>query len=159
MSGAPKPINISSAGDEDIGRRMSNFAATPFTLDGRCYASVESFYVGLKFPDEASRAKAADMSGPAAYSFGKSGTLTETDYAGRRFALGGAAHHALITRAIRAKLKAHPDLARDFASTHPRPIIHDTGTAERPGTFMPASTLCRILTEIRDELVAKGVTS
>ena len=155
MSGDPKPINISSMAEEEIGRAMSNFAAAPFTLDGRRYASVESFYVGLKFPDEESRAKAAAMSGPAAYSFGKSGTLKETDYAGRRFALGGPEHHALIARAIRAKLAAHPDLARDFASTHPRPIVHDTGTPERPGTFMPASALCRILTEIRDELVQR----
>lgn len=153
MSGDLKPINISSAGEEDIGRRMSNFAAAPFTLDGRRYVSVESFYVGLKFLDEKSRAKAADMPGPAAYSFGKSSALKETEYMGRRFALGGPEHHALIARAIRAKLVAHPDLARDFASTHPRPIVHATAEPERPGTFMPASALCRILTEIRDELV------
>ena len=159
MNGNRQPVNISSAAEEEIGRRMSNFGATPFTLDGKRYASVESFYVGLKFPDEASRAKAASLSGPEVYSFGKSSTLKETEYAGRRISLGGPEHHALIARAIRAKLAAHPDLARDFAATHPRPIVHDTGVPERPGTFMPAVALCRILTEIRDELVAKPVTS
>ncbi|MGQ0674516.1 MAG: NADAR family protein [Rhodospirillales bacterium] len=159
MSDAPKPINVSSAGDEEIGRRMSNFAAAPFTLDGRRYASVEGFYVGLKFADAASRVRAAALAGREAYEFGKSSALTETEYGGRRFALGSAEHHVLIARAIRAKLAAHPDLARAFAATHPRPIVHVTAQPERPGTFMPASTLCRILTEIRDELVAKGVTS
>jgi predicted NAD-dependent protein-ADP-ribosyltransferase YbiA (DUF1768 family) len=150
----PKPINISSAGEEEIGRRMSNFGDAPFTLDGRRYATVESFYVGLKFPDEATRVKLAAMTGPEAFALGKASTLKETEYGGRRFPLGGPEHHALIARAIRAKLQAHPALAREFASTHPRPIVHLTGQPERPGTFMPASALCRILTEIRDELVA-----
>lgn len=156
MSGALKPINISSAGDEEIGRRMSNFAATPFILDGRAYASVEGFYVALKFLDEASRAKAAALVGKEAYAFGKSSALKETEYQGLRFALGGPEHHALIARAIRAKLAAHPDLARGFAATHPRPIVHVTAEPERPGTFTSSSALCRILTEIRDELVAKA---
>jgi len=155
----PKPINISSAGEEEIGRLMSNFAATAFTLDGRRYASVEGFYVALKFTDEESRAKAAQLSGPEAYAFGKTSALTETEYMGRRFALGGPEHHALIARAIRAKLAAHSSLARDFAATHPRPIVHVTREPERPGTFMPAAALCRILTEIRDELVTRRVTS
>ena len=148
------PINISSAATEEIGRLMSNFAPTPFTLDGRRYASVEGFYVGLKFLDAASRDKAAALSGPAAYAFGKDSTLAETEYGGRRFALGGPEHHALIARAVRAKLEQHPEIARAFAATHPRPIIHDTGTPERPGTFMPAAAFCRILTALRDALVA-----
>jgi predicted NAD-dependent protein-ADP-ribosyltransferase YbiA (DUF1768 family) len=147
-----KPINVSSASDEEIGRLMSNFAATPFEFDGRRYASVEGFYVGLKFADEESRAKAARLSGPEAYAFGKHSTPKETEYGGRRFALGGPEHHALIARAIRAKLAAHPDLARAFAATHPRPIVHVTREPERPGTFMPAAALCRILTQLRDEL-------
>jgi len=155
VNGAAKPINVSSAGDEAIGRRMSNFAATPFTLDGRRYASVEGLYVGLKFLDAASRDKAATLAGAEAYAFGKAGTLTESEYDGRRFALGGPEHHALIARAIRAKLAEHPDLAREFAATHPRPIVHVTREPERPGTFMPAAALCRILTALRDELIAK----
>ncbi len=159
MSGGLEPINISSAAEEEIGRLMSNFGATPFTLDGRRYASVESFYVGLKFLDEESRAKVAGMPGNHAYAFGKSSTLKETEYRGQRFALGGPEHHALVARAIRAKLNKHPGLARDFAATHPRPIVHVTREPERPGTFMPAFAFCRILTEIRDELVAKGATS
>ncbi len=152
---AAKPINVSSAGEEEIGRRMSNFAATPFTLDGRRYASVEGFYVGLKFLDAESRAHAAGLAGAEAYAFGKSSTLAETEYGGRRFALGGPEHHALIARAIRAKLAQHPDLARAFAATHPRPIVHVTREPERPGTFMPSAALCRILAMLRDELVAK----
>lgn len=153
---AAEPVNVSSAGDEEIGRRMANFGATPFTLDGRRYATVESFYVGLKFLGADERLAIAAMPARQAYELGKTSTLLETEYEGHRFALGSAEHHALIERAIRAKLKAHPDLARDFAATHPRPIRHDTGQPERPGTFMPAAALVRILTKLRDELVARG---
>jgi predicted NAD-dependent protein-ADP-ribosyltransferase YbiA (DUF1768 family) len=153
-----KPINISSAGDEEIGRRMANFGATPFTLDGRRYATVESFYVGLKFLGAAERLAIAAMPARQAWELGKTSTLLETEYAGRRFPLGGPEHHALIERAIRAKLEAHPDLARDFAATHPRPIVHDTGQPERPGTFLPAAALVRILTKLRDDLVAQRDT-
>lgn len=160
MTGAAfKPINISSAGDEEIGRLMSNFAAAPFMLDGRRYESVEGFYVALKFADQDSRDKAARLSGFAAYDYGKGSTLSETVYEGRRIVLGSAEHHALIARAIRAKLAAHPRLARDFAATHPRPIVHVTARPERPGTFLPASALCRMLTEIRVEVVAKGAVT
>ncbi|MCC7046549.1 MAG: hypothetical protein IT562_07555 [Alphaproteobacteria bacterium] len=151
-----EPINISSASAEEIGRRMANFGATPFTLDGRRYASVESFYVGLKFLDDAERRAIAKLPAREAYAHGKGSTLMETEYQGRRFVLGGPTHHALIARAIRAKLIEHPDLARDFAATHPRPIVHDTGRPERPGTFMPAAALCQILTRLRDELAANG---
>ena len=150
------PINISSAGTEEIGRLMSNFAATPFTLDGRRYASVEGFYVGLKFLDAASRLQAASLAGQAAYDFGRSSTLKESEYEGRRFALGGPEHHRLIAHAIRAKLRQNPAIAQAFAATHPRPIVHQTREPERPGTFMPAAALCRILTALRDELLAGG---
>ncbi len=151
-----EPINISSAATEEVGRLMSNFGPTPFTLDGRRYASVESFYVGLKFLDAAQRRKVAEMPGKEAYAFGLSSTLRESEYQGRRFVLGGPEHHALILRAIRAKLAAHQELARAFAATHPRPIVHDTGRPERPGTFMPAVAFCRMLTALRGELIENG---
>ena len=58
----------------------------------------------------------------------------------------------LIKRAIRAKLGAHPDIARAFAATAPRPIIHDTGHPEPPDTEFPAVVFCRVLTELREEI-------
>jgi hypothetical protein len=42
---------------------LSNLAPTPFVLDGREYASVEGFWQGLKFEDEAQRAIIAKISG------------------------------------------------------------------------------------------------
>jgi hypothetical protein len=48
------PINITSRAPGAL-RLISNFAATPFDLDGRPYASVEGFWQGLKFEDESGR--------------------------------------------------------------------------------------------------------
>jgi predicted NAD-dependent protein-ADP-ribosyltransferase YbiA (DUF1768 family) len=51
------PLNVYSRSTENIGRLMSNFAHTPFVLDGVEYASIEGFYVALKFLDPTKRAK------------------------------------------------------------------------------------------------------
>ena len=47
-----EPINVISTSREPEVRLISNFAETPFSLDGRTYASVEGFWQGLKFADE-----------------------------------------------------------------------------------------------------------
>ena len=66
--------------------------------------------------------------------------------------LGGPEHIALIRRALRAKLDAHGEIAREFVATAPRPITHETGHPERPDAEFPRETFCRLLSEIRDEL-------
>jgi hypothetical protein len=37
--------------------------------------------------------------------------------------------------------------------THPRPIIHDVGHPDKPGTDFPREVLERILTRIREDYV------
>lgn len=146
------PLNVFSRSAEEIGRLMSNLADTPFTLDGIRYASVESFYVALKFVDPERRAKAASLHGPAARSFGLKSKAVETRYRGETLVLGSDAHHALIKRAIQAKLLEHPAIASAFVATRPRPIVHDTGRREHRRTRLPAEVFCRILTELREAL-------
>lgn len=149
-----KPLNVASRSDEEIGRLMSNFAPTPFTLDGVEFASVEGFYVYLKFLEPEKREKARTMWGVRAKNFGKASTLTRSVYLGCEFDLGSEKHHELVKRAIRAKLEAHPEIARAFVGTGPRPIVHDTGHAEPSGTRFPAAVFLRILTELREEFAA-----
>src|SRR5690242_19813702 len=50
-----EPVQISSMVKEPALQLIGNFAATPFVLDGREYASVEGFWQGLKFEDAAER--------------------------------------------------------------------------------------------------------
>lgn len=133
---------------------MSNLAHTPFNLDGMDYASVEGFYVSLKFLEPEKRAKMARLHGARAKGKGSRSRLESTCYQGEWFVLGSDRHHELIRRAIRAKLEQHPEIARAFIATRPRPIVHETGYPEPPGSKLPARIFCRILSELREELAA-----
>ncbi len=149
-----RPLNVASLTSEEIGKWMSNFAPTPFTLDGIRYNCVEAFYVCLKFPDDpAMQARVRRMEGREAKRAGNKQRTTLTRYQEAEFLLGSAQHHALVKRAIRAKLEQHPEIARAFAATYPRPIVHNTGRPEDPWTALPGKAFCRILTELREELV------
>src|SRR4029434_6960932 len=158
MSILDAPLNVASSSQEEIGKLMSNFAHTPFVLDGVQYASVEGFYSALKFPDDESRAKMARLYGVRAKSKASKSTLKTTCYQGESFELGSEKHHDLIKRAIHAKLEQHPEIAKLFIATRPRPIVHDTGHAEQPTTRFPASVFCRILSELRDEFAERQAT-
>jgi predicted NAD-dependent protein-ADP-ribosyltransferase YbiA (DUF1768 family) len=151
MSEEMKELNVYSRSDEEIGRLMSNFAPTPFALDGVSYGSVEGFYVSLRFLDEGKREKVRKLYGNVAKSMGKKSRLTRTCYAGEWFDLGSDAHIVLIKRGIRAKLAAHPEIARAFVATRPRPIVHDCRHPEPKDAVFPAAVFVRILTELREE--------
>ncbi len=66
-----RPLNVFSASPEEIGRLMSNFTHAPFTLDGVRYASVEGFYVALRYLEPEERKAAAKLSGPVAKNMGR----------------------------------------------------------------------------------------
>lgn len=150
---AERPVNVGSSNAELVAREMSNFENSPFVLDGRTFASVEGFYVWLKWSgDPAKQALAQNMHGAEAKKFGKPSKNTTAEYNGETIVLGSPEHHALIKRAIQAKVEQHPDLARRFAETHPRPLLHDLGYPEPPSR-LPAKDFCRILGEIRQGLV------
>src|SRR5947207_686256 len=107
----PKPLNVYSKTEDALGRALSNFAHTPFELDGVHYASVEGFYTGLKWADPAKRADTATYFGTyAKNAASKARGVTSTVYNGETVALGSREHHALIERAIRAKLEQNPHL-------------------------------------------------
>lgn len=152
------PLNVASNSDDEVGKLMSNFAHTPFVLDGVEYASVEGFYASLKVLDDRSRAKMARLYGVRAKSKASKSQLKTTCYQGESFELGSERHHELIKRAIHAKLEQHPEIARLFVATRPRPIVHDTGHVEQPTTRFPASVFCRVLTELRDEFADRQPT-
>jgi predicted NAD-dependent protein-ADP-ribosyltransferase YbiA (DUF1768 family) len=154
-----RPLNVNSMASESIGRLLSNFARTPFMLDGVRYASIEAFYVCLKTDEASLRKRLRSLSGPAARAAGKGLKSTETTYGNRVIRLGSPEHHDLVKRAVRAKLEQNPEIAEEFVATYPRPIIHDTGRPERSSTWLPASVFCRILTEIREEFWKKAQSS
>jgi predicted NAD-dependent protein-ADP-ribosyltransferase YbiA (DUF1768 family) len=152
-----KPLNIWSRSDEEIGRLMSNFAYTPFTLDGVEYASIEAFYASvLNQQSGAKREKVRRMWGVRAKHEIPRIKPEWIEYQGEKFATGSGQHHNLVKEAIRAKLAAHPRIAQAFAATRPRPLVHETGYPDPPGGEFPHYVLCRILTELREEFAVAG---
>ena len=139
-----KPLNVWSHSDEEIGQLLSNFAHTPFELDGVSYASVEGFYVSILMQSsESRRNKVRGLWGFRAKREMPARKPEVFEYEGHQIRLGSPEHHALIKRAIRAKLETHPDVARDFVATRPRPILHETGHPDRPGAEFPKEVLCQ----------------
>lgn len=132
---------------------MSNFAHTPFTLDGVEYASVEGFYAAILIQNnENKKAKVRTYWGIRAKHAIPNTRPAEFEYRGELVRLGSPEHHALIKRAIHAKLEAHPTLLEAFMATAPRPLIHETGYPPKGDSEFPSEVFCRILTELRHEL-------
>lgn len=149
-----KPLNVASNSCEAIGKMLSNFAERRFVLDGKNYHSVKGCYQGLKWPEKRKRAEIAKLAGPSAKRAGKGAPkLDHFIYQGEEYKFGSAEHHQLVKAAIRASLEQNPEIADAFRLTYPRPIEHDTGRLENPGTALPGSKFVQILEEIRQELI------
>ena len=118
------PINITSKAPGNL-KLISNFAATPFELDGLRYGSIEAFWQGLKFPDEARRRELAPLHGAKAKDAGFSAPQADTIiYAGQTVRVGTWEHWQLMERATVAKF-AQNVTARDvLLSTGERPLMH-----------------------------------
>jgi len=143
-----KPLNIWSNSDEEIGRRMSHFAHTPFELDGVIFGSVEAFYSWLLVENnDAKRAKIAPMWGARSKHACPKTKPDTIDYHGRKIKPSSPEHRELIVMANRAKLDAHPEIARRFVATLPRPIVHVLPGKEDE----PHEVFCTIVRELRDE--------
>jgi predicted NAD-dependent protein-ADP-ribosyltransferase YbiA (DUF1768 family) len=115
-----RPLNVASGAGEPIGKLLSNFAERPFVIDGKPYASVEAFYQGLKWPDNANREAVAKLAGKKAKSAARGATRSEKfEYQSRTYCFGSQEHHQLIKRAIRASLEQNPTILQQFLTTHP----------------------------------------
>jgi predicted NAD-dependent protein-ADP-ribosyltransferase YbiA (DUF1768 family) len=144
---------VASNSSEAIGKMLSNFAERRFVLDGKNYHSVEGWYQGLKWPEKRKRAEIAKLAGPSAKRAGKGAPkLDHFIYQSEEYKFGSAEHHQLVKAAIRASLEQNPEIAEILRLTYPRPVEHDTGRLENPGTALPGSKFVQILEEIRQEL-------
>lgn len=120
---------------------LSNFAATPFTLRGKRYASVEGFWQMMLYPDGPGdpRAKAPgvhwahtreEVGQMTAFEAKDAGAVAEENmkkmgigwctFEGKRIAYRSpvkAGHYRLIVNAMRAKLEQNPNVRRILLST------------------------------------------
>jgi predicted NAD-dependent protein-ADP-ribosyltransferase YbiA (DUF1768 family) len=155
MGSAEATINVSSTSTDWRGQALSNFGLSPFVLDGTLFASVEGFIQGIKFPEgDPRRAAAFVSSGWDAKRRGDTADRSGAYWGGERIPYGSPEHHRLIERAMRARIAQSRGLQEALRSTAGATLIHRVGTgAESPTTSLPVSVFCRILTEIRAELL------
>ena len=148
-----EPLNIWSRAEEEIARLMSHFAHTPFVLDGVEFGSVEAFYSWLLVVDNPEkRAKIAPMWGARSKHVCPKIRPEFIDYHGRKIKTSSPEHHELILRANRAKMRAHPEIARVFQATAPRPIVHIL-----PDKDDSHDIFCDIMRRLREELLADNL--
>ena len=120
---------------------LSNFAATPFEMGGKRYASVEGFWQMMLYPEGGTDERAKDkrvtwkytrdrVAQMTAFEAKSAGTLAEENmktlgidwvtYKGKRFPYRSARpgeHYKLIVAAMRAKLEQNPEVKRILLAT------------------------------------------
>jgi predicted NAD-dependent protein-ADP-ribosyltransferase YbiA (DUF1768 family) len=149
-----EPIAVWSKSPDPAVRLISNFAATPFELDGMIYQSVESFWQSLKFESDAERLRIALVDGPRAKHEGEKRPQAETFlYDGRRILVGTWQHWELMERACWAKFDQNPDAREALLGTSERPLVH---RMRRDSRTIPGVIMADIWMRIRDRL--RGTT-
>jgi predicted NAD-dependent protein-ADP-ribosyltransferase YbiA (DUF1768 family) len=143
------PINVTSQSPEPL-RLVSNFAHTPFRLDGQGYESIEGFWQGLKFPDDAERRWLASLYGPAARDAGHLAPAADTFvYGSETVRVGTWDHWQLMEKACRAKFSQHAAAREALLSTGRRPLVH---VVEPDSRNIPGVVMAAIWMRIRDRL-------
>jgi predicted NAD-dependent protein-ADP-ribosyltransferase YbiA (DUF1768 family) len=148
-----EPIQVSSMVKDPAIALIGNFADTPFILDERKYASVESFWQGLKFEREADRRRIAAMPGRQARKAGdEAGYGPTVTYADEAIPVGTWPHWALMERACLAKFTQNGDARAALLATGRRPLQHKMRRDSRsiPGTIM-ADIWMRIRGRLRND--------
>ena len=144
------PVNITSQAPEPL-RLASNFAHTPFELDGLAYESIEGFWQGLKFPDESDRRRLAALHGPAARDAGYHAPEADTFvFGGETVRIGTYDHWRLMEKACRAKFTQHAAARDALLSTRGRPLVHQV---RRDSKNIPGVIMAAIWTRVRDRLL------
>ena len=142
---------MSSRATDEAVRLISNFAYTPFSLHGRAYASVEGFWQGLKFPDEESRSRVAQMHGLEAKQAGAEALEAETiQYEGRTIRVGTYEHWGLMYEACWAKFTQAEEAQRALLNTGTRPLTH---RSRRDSRSIPGAIMADIWMRIRTRLM------
>ena len=153
-------LNIDSKSDDWRARRLSNFSADPFVLDGEKMASVEGFIQGMKFPEgHPTRQQAFHSVGMEAKRLGEKAERRLVWWKGRAVPYGSSEHHELIEEAIRAKFEQNRAAMEALLATEGMTLTHNLGHPDPPNTSLPATVLCDILTRIREETLdsQKGI--
>lgn len=155
-----EPINISFNSVRFEERILSNLFEAPFVLDELQYASAESFWQSLRFPEWSEmREKVRKMNGYQAKNSSKKWMQVgeATQYMGKTYIIWSIEHRALMKRALREKFLQNPELLKVLIETWNTDFTHillkkDWKTPVLDSKTLPGQVFCRFLTELRDEL-------
>ncbi len=133
-----RPINITADAPPPFDL-ISNFAHTPFELDGARFASVEGFWQSLRVDDPAERTRIAALHGTDAKRATGTAARRETFvHGGRTIHAGTYAHWRLMRRAVIAKFAQNAEARAALLATGTRPLTHKVRSDSRtiPGVIM-----------------------
>lgn len=137
-------------------RQLSNFALSPFVIDGVKCASMEGFIQALKRKDQGVQEYGCTLVGIGAKRWG-SGIKwwnrppeKQLWWRGQGFPTHGRTHLELIELALRAKFTQHDGSKRALLATGDSKLTHSIG--RNSNTSLKASDFCGLLMQIRSEL-------
>ncbi len=146
------PINITSMSPAPLDL-VSNFAHTPFELDGVSYASIEGFWQGIKFTKDSDRRRVFALFGGAAKAAADDAPASDViTYADRPVRVGTFEHWALMEKACMAKFTQHAAAREALLSTGDRPIVH---RVRRDSRTIPGVVMADIWMRIRERFQAE----
>ena len=139
------------------GSILSNFAQTPFVIDGVVCSCSEAFIQALKFPDPEEQREICTLQGQEVLERGSKVTdrifsAGSVWWRGDTLPLHSIEHFQLVKRVLVAKF-TQSMLARDALIGSGNAILtHDFGRPKGGRESLPVEVFCRIVTDIRGEL-------
>lgn len=140
------------------GNILSNFSNTPFVIDGINCTCAESFIQSLKISSIGQQKEFCSFEGQQAWETGSKFTeqviRTGTGWwLGKTYKLHSPEHFALVKRGLVAKF-SQSDVARQALLASGSAILtHDYGHPPGKKQSLPVDVFCRIVTDIRSEIV------
>ena len=146
-----EPINVVSCSPDPDIQIISNFAQTPFELDGQRYGSVEAFWQGLKYPEESRRTEIAPLGGHEARRAGAGAPESDTiQYRGSVVRVGTVDHWRLMSMACWSKFSQCEAAKLALLRTCGRPLVH---RMRKDSRTIPGVIMADIWMKIRKRLI------
>lgn len=143
-------LNILYSSNNKEAQLISNLGHTPFKLNGITFQSVEAFWQGLKFNDDASRFEVANLYGKAAKNVGKGVEYEDfIHYNGLKIRVGSHEHWALMATACEEKFDQNSEAQTALLETGIRPLYHKP---RQDSKTIPGPIMSGIWMDIRSRL-------
>lgn len=138
------------------GNILSNFADTPFIIDGASCACSESFIQSLKISDTVAQERFCALQGEEAWK--KGSKLTEAVFTTGKvwwrrspYTLHSKEHFELVKRGLSAKFSHSEEACEALLATGDAVLAHDYGQSLGKKQSLPVEIFCQIVNEIRSE--------